>query len=137
MSNKKSKSGHACKKSYDSFLDPFELSMTPSELELQGQGDNSSSDEDYEPSFNLSLRLDHGLQSSESEEDDCNDDMEEEHDTEPYPCIKVVTTNAEVNDLLSDRPVLVYMDVLLSLARANVHHVCGVKGCGQDIHITS
>lgn len=32
------------------------LSMTPSELELQGQGDNSSDDEDYEPSFNLSLR---------------------------------------------------------------------------------
>lgn len=82
------------------------------------------------------FRLDHGLLSSESEEEDCNDDMEEEHDIEPYPCIKVVTTNAEVNELLSDRPVLVYMDALLSLARANVHHVCGVKGCGQDIHIT-
>lgn len=30
--------------------------MTPSELELQGQGDKSDDDEDYEPSFNLSLR---------------------------------------------------------------------------------
>lgn len=83
------------------------------------------------------FRLDHGLLSSESEEEDCNDDMEEEHDIEPYPCIQVVTTNAEVNELLSDRPVLVYMDALRSLARANVHHVCGVKRCGQDTHITS
>lgn len=53
----------------------------------------------------MHFRLDHGLLSSESEEEDCNDDMEEEHDIEPYPCIKVVTTNAEVNELLSDRPV--------------------------------
>lgn len=83
------------------------------------------------------FRLDHGLLSSESEEEDCSDDMEEEHDIEPGPCIKVETTNAEVNEPLSDRLVLVYMDALLSLARANVHHVCGVKGCGQDIHITS
>lgn len=30
--------------------------MSPSELELQEQGDNFDDDEDNEPSFNLSLR---------------------------------------------------------------------------------
>lgn len=76
------------------------------------------------------FRLDYGFLFSELEEEDCNDDMEEEYDIEFYFCIKVVIINVEVNELLLDRLVFVYMDVFFFLVRVNVYYVCGVKGCG-------
>lgn len=84
-------------------------------------------DDEYEPSFEVSLRLDHGISLGESDNEEEEDgDEEEDHqfcqesETELGYGIKRVRSNDEIGTLFQDHPVLVFTSNLLELATTRV-----------------
>ncbi|XP_062594118.1 uncharacterized protein LOC134255609 [Saccostrea cucullata] len=123
----------SCRPFSSSFLDPFDLTVYSSEV----QDDiDDAVDDDYEPSFHLSLRLDHGILPSESEDEEDEDNIQDtEQEVELGPNIKRLRTNDEIGTLLEDHPVLVNTQQLMELARTTVPTICKVKGCGDIVQM--
>lgn len=61
----------------NSFMEPFDLAVYSSESVNNFDEENSTDDED-EPSFDVSLRLDHGISLGESDNEEDEDGGEEE-----------------------------------------------------------
>nr|XP_022309859.1 uncharacterized protein LOC111115422 isoform X3 [Crassostrea virginica] len=106
--------------------------------ELGDEQDEPWDEEEYVPSFNISLRHDHGIISeteSEEEEEDEEEVSLEDKDINLGQNIPTVQTNEELDNLIGDRPVIVYTSLLEKLARAVIYNTCKVEGCGAQIQI--
>ncbi|XP_061167182.1 uncharacterized protein LOC133176022 [Saccostrea echinata] len=119
----------------DSFVDPFRLTMSASELTCEEN--DSSDDEEYEPSFHLSLKLDHGVTLDESDSEEIEDDEEKFVEHAEYSCLPVIRNNDEIEQLVHDCPAMVYINQLITLAETGVPKICRVKGCEAQVHISS
>lgn len=100
----------------NSFMDPFDLTVYSSESVNYIDEENLTDDE-YEPSFDVSLRLDHGTcitfgESDNEEEEDGNEEEDhqfcQESETELGYGIKRVRSNDEIGTLLQDHPAIVF-----------------------------
>ncbi|XP_052715271.1 uncharacterized protein LOC128188330 [Crassostrea angulata] len=127
-----------------SFLDPFELSIIDIS-ESESQNESHRSDEDYDPSFNItirpnnddfdSLKICSGVNDdgSDDDDDDDDDDIMEEGGVDPGPdLIKITSINPE--KLTSDQPFLVYYQCLMQLIDICIQGKC--KECGSDVDLT-
>lgn len=100
-------------------------------------------DEEYEPIFDVSLRLDRDISLDESDEEE-EDGGEEEEDhqfcqqsvIELGYGIKRVRSNDEIGTLLQDHPALVFTNNLLELAATKVHHKCKINGYTEDVQVS-
>lgn len=126
----------------NSFMDPFDLTVYSSES-VNNFDEENLTDDEYEPSFDVSLRLDHGISLGESDNEEEEDgDEEEDHqfcqesETELGYGIKRVRSNDEIGTLLQDHPALVFTSNLLELATTRVHNKCKVNGCTEDVRVT-
>lgn len=118
----------------DSFMDPFRITMSASEL-ICDQND-SSEDKEYEPSFHLSFKLDHGIISVES---DPEENEEEEESVVRYSeCnVQVIRSHDEINQLITDHPAMIYLNPLVALAETKVPRICSVRECEAEVEIVS
>ena len=90
--------------------------------------------------YGFTYRHDHGIISeteSEEKEEDEEEVSLEDKDINLGQNIPTVQTNEELDNLIGDRPVLVYTctSLLEKLARAVIHNTCKVEGCGAQIQI--
>lgn len=118
----------------DSFMDPFRITMSASELTCDQ--DDSSEDEEYEPSFHLSFKLDHGIISEESDPEE--NEEEEESVVRHSECnVQVIRSHDEINQLINDHPAMVYLNPLVALAETKVPRICSVRECEAEVEILS
>jgi hypothetical protein len=84
----------------------------------------------------LVCRLDHGVTIDESDSEEIED---EEEGVEHLKCgnVPVIRNKAEIEQLVDDRPAMVYLNALVALAEVKVAKICSVKGCEAVVHISS
>ncbi|VDI48769.1 Hypothetical predicted protein, partial [Mytilus galloprovincialis] len=124
------------KSAQSSFVNPFDLTITISEGNYEDDDDNFS-DEDYEPSFDATYRQDHGVESESENEgfEDESADPSDQQEEDLGPSIKKIRSETEVDTFLDDRPLIVYMSSILSLAKTHIPPICAVKGCRLPLTI--
>ncbi|XP_061167506.1 uncharacterized protein LOC133176400 [Saccostrea echinata] len=123
----------------NSFLYSPQLSVIDI-TETDDHEDDSSSDSDYEPSFNISLRpntanftsLDIENYSDEEEYNENEDDDICEPSTDVQDMVKI----SKAEDITSDQSFLVYNQCLMKLAAINVPKTCTAKNCGAEVSVT-
>lgn len=124
-------------KESNSFINPFDLTIDVTEVEMT---DDDVEDDDYEPSFNITLRegLDTTAATDDDEDDECISDEEietTEVDFSQSPGCHRIKTNEEIQGFMNDQPFLIYYNQLLNLATANIQKTCSHKGCGLGVEI--
>lgn len=80
--------------------------------------------------------MDHGIPSSDSEEEEEETIQETEQEVVLGPNIKRLKTNDDIRTLLNDHPVFVNTQQLMELARTTAPTICSVKGCDGVIQIS-
>ena len=65
------------------------------------------------------------------------DDFADHPAVELGPGVKRVELNTDIDDLLGDRPFLVYFNQLQVLAHTFIDRKCSVKGCNEEVVVTS
>ncbi|XP_070578694.1 uncharacterized protein [Ptychodera flava] len=145
-SGKREKGKGLKKKMSESFIDPFDLTIDVSEEFESDYYD----DDDFEPSFNFTIRpdilnfedlpMDPISDDDDDDDDDSEDgsDIEEDDDTEStqerhFEDISRVKTDADINGLLGNKVCLTYLQQLLLLAKAKISSICHVTNCKRDI----
>lgn len=115
-----------------SFINPFDLTIDEDEMCLL-EDDSSDSDEEFRPSFNLTLKpsnADHlPIEYSDDESDTCGDDPADAAETD----YKSVNSIEDIETLINDRPLLVYQQPLLNLANTQISTIC--KICNEAVSI--
>lgn len=53
------------------------------------------------------------------------------------PGVKRVQGDADINEMLDDNIFLVFSNQLLTLAKTNVQKTCNVKGCQEEVLLTT
>ncbi|XP_065941156.1 uncharacterized protein [Magallana gigas] len=124
-------------KESNSFINPFDLTIDVTEVEMT---DDDVEDDDYEPSFNITLRegLDTTAATDDDEDDECISDEEietTEVDFSQSSGCHRIKTNEEIQGFMNDQPFLIYYNQLLNLATANIQKTCSHKGCGLGVEI--
>lgn len=122
-----------------SFVNPFDLTIDVTEVE-RSQGTDNEEDEDYEPSFDITLR--EGMEitiAPDDHDDDDEDDVEEESEDFHPACLSTtcnrIETREEVQEFLGDHPCITYCNQLLNLARINMPETCTNKDCGAEVEV--
>ncbi|XP_062600602.1 uncharacterized protein LOC134262243 [Saccostrea cucullata] len=116
-----------------SFLNPLDLSICLSENYTKEDSEDSS-DEDYEPSYIMTMRED--TQTEAMVEDSENEDScDEESNDDLRPGIAKILTPEEIEGCKEDRPFLVYLSQLHTLAEVRVLPNCQLKGCKKPVHL--
>ena len=88
--------------------------------------------------YGFTYRHYHGIISETESEEDEEDEEEvslEDKDINLGQNIPTVQTNEELDNLIGDRPVIVYTSLLEKLARAVIYNTCKVDRCGAQIQI--
>lgn len=97
------------------------------------EDDSSDSDEEFRPSFNLTLKpsnADHLLiEYSDDESDTCGDDPADAAETD----YKRVNSIEDIETLINDRPLLVYQQPLLDLANTQISTICKICNEAESI----
>ncbi|XP_062567920.1 uncharacterized protein LOC134230158 [Saccostrea cucullata] len=127
-----------------SFLNPLDLSICLSE-NYTNENSEDSSDEDYEPSFIMTMRYvlqghlaakPKDTQTEAVVEDSENEDSsDEESNDDLRPGIAKILTPEEIGGCKEDRPFLVYLSQLHTLAELPVLPNCQLKGCQKSVHL--
>ncbi|XP_062593204.1 uncharacterized protein LOC134254679 isoform X2 [Saccostrea cucullata] len=116
----------------NSFINPFDLTIEEDEMCLL-EDNSSDSDEEYQPSFNLTLRpsnADHiPIEDSDDDSDICGDDPADAVETD----YKRINSIEDIETLTNDCPLLVYQQPLLDLANTQISTIC--KICNESISI--
>ncbi|CAC5358179.1 unnamed protein product [Mytilus coruscus] len=117
------------------FINPFDFSIDISE---NFDDFDQSSDEDYEPSFNITLRpniVNNSVEQFEEDEDDTVERVKsEEAAIDMGPGVKRITTK-NVDKFISEQPLLVYRDCLLMLANTNTEQICTMSNCKRQVDL--
>ncbi|XP_055997869.1 uncharacterized protein LOC125647150 [Ostrea edulis] len=104
--------------------------------------EDDSSDEDYEPSLNFTLRPNLATDNIPIEDTDESDsdneiDPSDSIDSDSIGNIRRIAGVDEIDQLTDDRPLLVYQQALLDLANIQVNSSCQVKGCCENITLST
>ncbi|CAG2229843.1 unnamed protein product [Mytilus edulis] len=83
------------------------------------------------------LRQDHGVESESENEgfEDESADPSDQQEEDLGPSIKKIRSETEVDTFLDDRPLIVYMSSIFSLAKTHIPPICAVKGCRLPLTI--
>ncbi|XP_056012414.1 uncharacterized protein LOC125681108 [Ostrea edulis] len=104
--------------------------------------EDDSSDEDYEPSLNFTLRPNLAtdnipIEDTDESDSDSEIDPSDSIDADSIGNIRRIAGVDEVDQLTDDRPLLVYQQTLLDLANIQVNSSCQVKGCCENITLST
>lgn len=124
-----------------SFVNPFDVTIDVTEDSIS---DDVNSDEEYEPSFNITLRPNNmfGLTEVNMEEEEFGaeetedaGEAEDEQETQGNrgSGITKIKDEEDIHLLTSDKTCLVYQKCILKLASCNVGNSCKVKGCTSPV----
>uniref|UniRef100_K1QWP4 Uncharacterized protein n=1 Tax=Magallana gigas TaxID=29159 RepID=K1QWP4_MAGGI len=113
------------------------LTIDVTEVE-RSQGTDNEEDEDYEPSFDITLREGMDITIAPDDHDD-EDDVEEESEDFQPACLSStcnrIETCEEVQKFPGDHPCITYCSQLLNLARMNMPETCTNKDCGAEVEV--
>ncbi|XP_063435606.1 uncharacterized protein LOC134716526 [Mytilus trossulus] len=107
----------------NSFINPFDISIDMIDISQNYDDSEQTSDEDYEPSFNITQRpstVDNSEEQEIEDDDPIEDDKSEEATIDMGPGVKRLTIG-NIDNFITEQPLLVYRDCLLMLA--NTHTV--------------
>ncbi|XP_033728705.1 uncharacterized protein LOC117317856 [Pecten maximus] len=129
-------------KEASSFINPFDLTIDVTEN--VDEDDRTTDDEDYEPSFDITLRpnkcedFEHlavGDVEFGSESVALPAEEEEREEENMGPGIQRVMEPGQSHIMTDDECFLTYLQPLLTLANVKIEHFCKVKGCKLSVYI--
>nr|XP_022344857.1 uncharacterized protein LOC111137607 isoform X2 [Crassostrea virginica] len=125
-------------KECNSFINPFDLSIDVTEVEGSKWTDDEE-DENYVPSFNITLREGLKMTDLHDEDEDSEDEAEEsekpEIDASLGTTCNQVKTHEEMQEFLSDHPCITYCGQLLKLANLKMPESCTNTDCGAKVGV--
>ncbi|XP_063405831.1 uncharacterized protein LOC134689792 [Mytilus trossulus] len=115
----------------NSFINPFDISIDMIDISQNDDDSEQTSDEDYEPSFNITLRpstVDNSEEQESEDDDPIEGDKSEEAAIDMGPGVKRLTIG-NIDNFITEQPLLVYRDCLLMLANTHTVQLCTMSDC--------